>query len=130
MSILVKIYNTILLNRICNKIDPQLRNNQAGFHRGKNCAQQIHILRRIIEGFHDYQLPLHVTFIDFKKTFDSINRKVMIVILCHYGIPESIVAAINVLYNDSKGAVRRCPSLLPSYNTNGLPLEESYNRQQ
>ena len=102
MFILVKIYNTILLNRICDKIDPQLRYNQAGFRKGKNCAQQIHTLRRIIEEFHDYHLPLHVRFIDFKKTFNSINRKVMIVILCHYWIPESIVAVINVLYNDSK----------------------------
>ena len=57
MSIAAKVYNKILLNRISDKIDPQLRNNQAGFHRGRNCAQQIHILMRIIEGFQDYQLP-------------------------------------------------------------------------
>ena len=74
MSTAAKIYNKILLNRICNKTDPQFRNNQAGFRRGRNCAQQIHILRRIIEGSQDYQWPLHVTFVDFKKTFYFINR--------------------------------------------------------
>ena len=129
MSIVVKVYNKIP-NRIRNKIDPHFRNNQDGFHRARNCAQKIHVLRRIIEGFQDYQLPLHVTFIDFKKTLNSINRKVMFAILCHYGIPESIVTAINVLYNDSEGAVKSCPGLHPIYNTNGLALEESHNRQQ
>ena len=51
------------------------------------------------------QLPLTITFIDFKKAFDSINRNVMFAVLRHYGIPEVIVNAISVLYNNSKSAV-------------------------
>ncbi|XP_078586049.1 uncharacterized protein LOC144867902 [Branchiostoma floridae x Branchiostoma japonicum] len=42
---------------------------------------------------------------DFKKAFDSIDRKVMLAVLRHYGIPLTIVNAINVLYNNSKSAV-------------------------
>lgn len=40
-----------------------------------------------------------VTFIDFKKAFDSIDRKVMFTVLRHYGIPESAVNVISTLYN-------------------------------
>ena len=58
-----------------------------------------------MEGFQDYQLPLAVTFIDFKKSFDCINKKVMFSVLRHYGIPENVVNAISVLYNNSKSAV-------------------------
>lgn len=58
-----------------------------------------------MEGFQDYQLPLAVTFIDFKKAFDSINRKVMFSVLRHYGIPEAVVNAISVLYNNSRSTV-------------------------
>ena len=104
-SIAAKVYNKILLIRIRDEVDPILRNNQAGFHPGKSCAQQIHILRRILEGFIDYQLPLVVTFIDFKKAFYSINRKVRFAVLRHYGIPEAVVNAISVLYKNSK---KRC----------------------
>ena len=64
------------------------------------------------------QLPVHVTFIDFKKTFDYINRKVMFAVLRHYEIPESIVTAINILYKDSQSIVKRRPCLLPIVNTN------------
>lgn len=105
MSIAAKVYNKILLNRIRPHIDPLLRSNQAGFRSGRSCAQQIHILRRIMEGFKEYQLPLTVTFVDFKKAFDSINRSVMFSVLRHYGIPKVVVSAIQVLYNDSNSAV-------------------------
>ena len=105
MSIAAKVYNKILLNRIRPHVDPLLRNNQAGFRSGRSCAQQIHILRRIMEGFKEYQLPLTVTFVDFKKAFDSINRSVMFSVLRHYGIPKAVVDAIQVLYKDSNCAV-------------------------
>ena len=105
MSIAAKVYNKVLLLRVRDHVDPILRNNQAGFRSGRSCSQQIHILRRIIEAFGNYQLPLTVTFIDFKKAFDSINRSVMFAVLRHYGIPEVIVKAISVLYDNSKSAV-------------------------
>ena len=105
LSITAKVYYKILLNRIQDHVDPILRSNQAGFPSERSCAQQIHILRRIMEGFQDYQLPLTVTFIDFKKAFDSINREVMFAVLQHYGISEPLVNAIGALYNNSKSAV-------------------------
>ena len=105
MSIAAKVYNKVLLMRIRDHVDPMLRKNQAGFRPGRSCSQQIHILRRIMEAFGSYQLPLTITFIDFKKAFDSINRSVMFAVLRHYGIPEVIVNAIGVLYNNSKSAV-------------------------
>ena len=91
--------------RVRDHVDPVLRNNQSGFRSGRSCSKQIHILRKIIEAFGNYQLPLTVTFIDFKKAFDSINRNVMFAFLRHYGIPEVIVKAISVLYDNSKSAV-------------------------
>ena len=105
MSIAAKVYNKILLNRIRPHVDPLLRSNQAGFRPGRSCAQQIHILRRVMEGFNEYQLPLTVTFVDFKKAFDSINRSVMFAVLRHYGIPQTLVNAIQVLYSNSSSAV-------------------------
>ena len=40
------------------------------------CAQQIHILRRIIEALGSYQLPLTITFIEFKKPFRRCSAKI------------------------------------------------------
>ena len=99
LSITAKIYNKILFNRIRDHVGPIFRRNQAGFRPDRSCAQQIHILKGIMEGFQDYQLPLTVTFIDFKKAFDSIDRKVMFAVLRHYGIPEAVVNVVSALYN-------------------------------
>lgn len=105
MSIAAKVFNRVLLNRIRKPIDALLRRNQAGFRTGRSCIQQIHILRRIMDGAYSNAIPLFITFIDFKKAFDSIDRAMMFAILRHYGIPEQIVNAIRVLYDNSKSRV-------------------------
>ena len=107
MSIVTKVYNRILLNRIRPVVDPVLRQNLAGFRKGRGCTYQIHFHRRIMEGAWNQQLPLSVTFIDFRKAFDSIDRLMMLAIRRHYGIHGKIVRAIRVLY-DNSGSVSVC----------------------
>ena len=58
-----------------------------------------------MEGFREHQLSLIVTFVDLKKAFDSINRSVTFSVLRHYGIPETVVNAIQVLYPNSSSSV-------------------------
>ena len=50
-------------------------------------------------------LPCIITFIDFKKAFDSIHRGKMLCILKAYGIPENLVNAIEDIYSDTKAKV-------------------------
>lgn len=101
MSVVAKVYNKVLLYRIRDPIDKILRANQAGFRRGRGCTEQVHILRRIIEGFQDKKLDYYITFVDFKKIFDSIKRSTMFDILRHYGIPDKTVRAIRKQVKES-----------------------------
>ena len=91
MSIAAKVLNRLLLNRIRPIIEPFLRKNQVWFRQGRSTIDQINALRRIFEGAKLKQLPLIALFVDFRKTFDCINRVVMFEILRLYGIPESLV---------------------------------------
>ena len=79
--------------------------NQAGFRKGHSGIGQIHIIRRILEGAIDKQLPIFITFVDFMKAFDSMNRQVMFHILRHYSVPLKIVKAIKAIYHHSKSIV-------------------------
>jgi hypothetical protein len=45
-------------------------------------------------------------FVDFSKAFDSVNRKAMMHILLNYGIPEQIVKAIAIMYENPSSFVQ------------------------
>jgi len=55
-------------------------------------------LRRIVEKLKNHDLEAVITFVDFRKAFDSIDRTKMFSILKAYGIPTDIIAAIKVMY--------------------------------
>ena len=105
-SIAAKIYNALLRNRIEPKIDNILRKNQNGFRKNRFTTSQILTIRRILEGVRAKNLQATLLFVDFTKAFDSIHRGKMEQILLAYGIPKEIVAAITILYRNTKVKVR------------------------
>ena len=104
-SMVAKTYNKMILNRIRPALDKHLRTNQNGFRTGRTTVSQILALRRLIEGVNEYNLPAVLTFIDFKKAFDTIHRGKMLKILEAYGVPERLVTAIAGTYKETKAKV-------------------------
>ena len=100
-----KIYNRMLLNRLRPHIDPILRWNQNGFRENRSTISQILALRRLLEGMKSKNLPLVAIFIDFLKAFDSIHRERMFMILQAYGIPDNIIKAVMIMYDNSSAIV-------------------------
>ena len=105
-SIAAKIYNALLRNRIEPKIDNILRKNQNGFRRNRSTTSQILTICRILEGIRAKNLQATLIFVDFTKAFNSIYRGKIEQILLAYGIPKETVAAITILYRNTKVKVR------------------------
>ena len=101
-SIAAKIYNALLWNHIEPKIDNILRKNQNGFRRNRSTTSQILTIHRILEGVRAKNLQVTLLFVDFTKAFDSIHREKMEQILLAYGLPKETVAAITILYRNTK----------------------------
>ena len=105
-SIAAKMYNALLRNRIEPKIDNILRKNQNGFRRNRSTTSQILTISRILEGVRAKNLQVTLLFFDFTKAFNSIHREKMEQILLAYGLPKETVAAITILYRNTRMKVR------------------------
>ena len=98
LSVPSKIFCKIITHRITSAVDQVLREEQAGFRKGKGCVDQIFALRNIIEQCSEWQRQLYINFIDFQKAFDSIHRDSLWKIMRSYGIPSHIVNIIQQFY--------------------------------
>ena len=125
-SIVAKIYNALQRNCIEPKIDNILRKNQNGFRRNRSTTSQILTIRRILEGVHSKYLQATILFVDFTKAFDSIHR---VQILLDYGLPKETVAAIMMLYRNTKTfsvwrhrLLRHCSKSTTRRHTSPIPI--------
>ena len=100
LSIPSKVLTRIILDRMKDAVDKELRDEQAGFRKERSCTDQIATLRVIMEQTLEWQSSLYVCFIDFEKAFDSVDRQTIWNILRHYGVPEKAVNIIRLLYRD------------------------------
>ena len=95
----------MLLMRMQEGVEKKLRQEQAAFRTGRGTTEQIFILRNILEQSAEWQTPLYIGFIDFKKAFDSVRRDKLWNILRHYGIPDNFVDITQELYDGSTSCV-------------------------
>ena len=64
LSVPSKIFCKVIIQRITKAVDDVLRDEQAGFRKGRRCADQIFTLRNILEQCSEWNRQLYVNFID------------------------------------------------------------------
>ena len=75
-------------------IDTGIRQEQAGFRKGRGCMDQIFALRNIIEQCLEWNTALFINSVDFRKAFESIHRNTLWKVLHSKGIPSEIISII------------------------------------
>ncbi|KAK3545686.1 hypothetical protein QTP70_010891 [Hemibagrus guttatus] len=116
LSLMSKVFCRIILQRIIAAVDIKLRQEQAGFRKGKSCINHIFMLRQILEQSHEWNSPLYLVFVDFEKAFDSLQRDSLWKILRHYGIPKKLVTIIQDLYKNFECRVIHNNELTEPFN--------------
>jgi hypothetical protein len=79
-----------------------------GHHTGKYVyyQNQIFYIRQRLEKKWEYNARAHQVFIDFKKAYDSFQRKVLYSILLEFGITKKLVRLNKMCLNETYSGVR------------------------
>ena len=104
LSVAGKVLNRVILDRMMDAVDHQLRDQQAGFRKNRSCVDQIATLRIIIEQSLEWNSSLYVNFVDYEKAFDSVHRETTWKLLRHHGVPTKLV---NIIKNSYSGMTCR-----------------------
>jgi len=77
LSVPGKLLNNIIDARIKDEAQSSMREEQAGFRKGRGCADHIYVLRHIVKQCEEWRKALALNFVDFRKAFDSVLRASM-----------------------------------------------------
>ena len=72
LSVLGKVFNKILLERVKDQTEETIKEIQLGFRPGRGTTDAIFVIRQLMEKAREHKIELHLNFINFKLTFDTI----------------------------------------------------------
>ena len=101
-----KVLLRILFSRIAKTAEEQIAEEQMGFRKKVGTRDQIFNLRMITEKAREFNIPLYMAFIDFKKAFDSVRHTALCEIMKKMGVSEQIISPLRKLYQNQEAAIR------------------------
>ena len=87
-------------------MNPELRDVQAGFRKGRGTRVQMANIRWIMEKAREFQKNIYFCFIDYVKAFDCVDHKKLWKILKEMGIPDQLTCLLRNLYAGQEATVR------------------------
>ena len=108
-SALAKLYSLIMLKRLTNyvKINKYISPNQIGFMDGCRTSDHIFLLQTIVEKIvKKNRKMLFCAFVDFKKAYDTVDRKTLLQQLQNIGINGIFYRNIAAMYMKTEYAIK------------------------
>ena len=106
MSHVTKILLRVIINRMRNKINFEISEEQYGFQPDKGTRNAIFIMRMISERAIEVKTPLYVCFVDYKKAFDRVKHDLIFQQLNDIGIDDKDIRLLQTLYYTQSASVR------------------------
>ena len=104
LTSIYKVYAILVFQKVCGRVKEFVTWTQAGFIKGRSCANNLWILRRISERAIEFNVPIYCALIDYKGAFDALNRTTLGRVLSLFLSP-SMVRRVLSLYFDAKAKV-------------------------
>jgi hypothetical protein len=117
MNCILKIYESLVYNRIYPIIDPHLPQQQFGFRKNRSSSDQAANLIMNIQTYRNQKLYCGIIFIDIKKAFDRMDRDIVLDDLSSFGFSGNVLKAIRSLLCDNVYRVLFDNSVSSPYST-------------
>ena len=106
LSIPGKVFASILNHRVCTVTEDKIMEEQAGFRRGRGCAEQIFVMRQLTEKMIEKGKKLCAVLVDLEKAYDKVCREELWEALRRYGVSGGLLRVIKSMYQASEACVR------------------------
>ena len=105
LPIIYKVFSCILLQWILQTLDFHQPREQSGFRAGFSTIDHLHVINQLQEKAHDYNIPLCFAFVDYEKTFDSIEFQPIFHALKNHGVDKAYLDIIKHLYHETTSVI-------------------------
>ena len=114
MCCISKLYSSILNRRLQNFLENNkiLAEEQNGFRASRSCIDHILVLCSVLRNRKALGLSTFLSYIDFQKAFDSVDRNLLFFKLSQIGISGKFYNAISAMYSNPRSKI-----LLNEYET-------------
>lgn len=113
-----KILTAIIHNRLIKYSDKIIGNYQCGFRRGRSTIDALHIVKQIVEKSYEYDIDMHLLFIDFRQAFDKVDRYELVRTMKEWKIPSKIIRLIRMTLEQTSASVRTTEGETENFNIN------------
>lgn len=101
LSHIYKLLTRIITNRLGAKLDAYQPVEQAGFRKGFSTIEHLQTIRTVVEKTIEYNIPLHLAFVDYHKAFDSVETWAFLTALEDARIDSRYSALIKDIYDEA-----------------------------
>ncbi|KAI5731310.1 hypothetical protein M8J77_008047 [Diaphorina citri] len=116
LPVTYKILSKALQNRLEDQLDQEIGEYQGGFRKGRSCVEQILNLKFVIRYRKVRSKDTFITFVDFKKAYDSIDRETLFNVLEEFGADEKTVTIIRQTLTNTESKVKFAGEVSRSFN--------------
>lgn len=102
-----RLWGKIVQKRIRKEVENRIGEDQSGFIAGRSCVDNLFILQQLTEKMKSRDKEVHVTFIDLKKAYDTVPRKMLWHALKDIGTSTYLIEIIQEFYSDNIAYVKQ-----------------------
>lgn len=106
LSHLYKLFTKIITKRLENKLEAYQPREQAGFRKGYGTNDHLQTIKTLIEKSIEYNKPLALIFIDFKKAFDTVELPSILNALNECRVDHRYTELLHNIYRNATGCVK------------------------